>query len=249
MTKLEAVNEGNLAKNMLGVIERNDVIKEEDRNFLAKNKESIQKTLVKTHMWRTKWQHESILSDRFFPSIHAKFHQALLEQKVHFEESIRLAKEYSLKELEIEGFFLDLEDLVNDTEINEKRKWIKERKIQIEITDLNSQLMQMRIAMDYRMKEIKSWEEIKDKLFSILSERGFTEEQIYDKEFGEFENLFYLFINNLAGVANSTDGAEVNNILALAVWAINRAKQMEIYDTLVARCSAEQLKLIKTISG
>ena len=102
----------------------------------------------------------------------------------------------------------------------------------------------MKIAMDYRMKEVRSWENIKTILLQRLLESGMTEEQVYNKEFGELEAYFYLFINNLKGLEASTDGGEVNNLLGLAKWIWSKAKAMGVLSQLLQRCTAEQMLII-----
>lgn len=236
---LVKVDENSLAVEMLSTLDRNEVIKQEDKDFLQAKKVSLQKTLVKTHMWRTRWQHDSILSDRFFPTIHAKFHQAMLEQKVHFGESIRLAKEYALKEIEYEEKLLDKEDAAENIS-DERRLELVERKLDIEMAEIKNQLMEMRVAMDYRMKEVKSWEDIKTGLINVMKNEGLTEEQIYNKEYGEFDGYFYLFLNNFKSIDASTDSGEVNNLVGLAKWAVTKAKQMRVYDDLYENCNEEQ---------
>jgi hypothetical protein len=238
-----------IADQMLMTLERTDVISQEDYKFLVENKESLQKTLVKTHMWRTKGQHDSILSDSFFPSLHGKFHQAILEQKVQFSESIRLAKEYELQVLTLEEKEIELEELQfrisNPTDLVSsyvrRKEDVMVRKLQVEISSLKYSLTDMKIAMDYRMKEVKSWENIKNDLITEMVKKGLNEEQIYDKEYGELENYFFTFLNNLKGVKHSTDGGEVNNLIGLAIWVVQRSKELNAYNTLVGYCNAEQL--------
>jgi len=257
-----SVIEKPVATQMLAILNRNEVISPEDNKFLADHSVSLQKTLVNTWIWRTQAQHESILSDQFHPTMHSKFHQAILEQKVQFTESVRLAKEYSILQLRKEEKMIELEELEErknnvlsiagkfsedskKTEARELRKAeIAINRVQIELQEIAYQLTEMKIAMDYRMKEVRSWEEIKEALLAKMQSLGLSEEQIYNKEFGELESYFYLFVNNLRGLEKSTDGGEVNNLIGLARWIWNKARVMGVLAQLLERCTAEQILLI-----
>jgi len=246
-----------VANQMLKVLERNEVISDEDNKFLVDHAPSLQKTLVNTWIWRTQAQHESILSDQFHPTLHSKFHQAILEQKVQFTESVRLAKEFALLKLKQEELVIDLDEHMEVLKLNQdlegsnpakeraiRKQEIAINRIQIELQEIEYQLTEMKIAMDYRMKEVRSWENIKTILLQRLLESGMTEEQVYNKEFGELEAYFYLFINNLKGLEASTDGGEVNNLLGLAKWIWSKAKAMGVLSQLLQRCTAEQMLII-----
>lgn len=236
----------NLTKQLVGIIDESDVISEEDKKFLMESRESLQKTLLNTWMWRTPAQHETIISDRFFPTPHSKFHQALLEQKVQFTEAARLSKEIQLKKLEIEDKIIDLEEVeATQGEVENvfeiKRLNVQKRRLNVEIRDSNSELMQMKIAMEYRMREVKSWERIKGIILNFMKEQKIPESAIYDKTAGEIEAYFFTFLNNIKGLENSTDGAEVNNLIGLAQWAVKKAKEAGLFEQLKASCTEEQL--------
>jgi len=138
------------------------------------------------------------------------------EQKVQFTESVRLAKEYAMHLLVKEDNTIDLESvkeeisemLLKKSPSNEelrklRKKEIQKNRIEIALQEIEYQLTEMKIAMDYRMKEVKSWEKLKEILIERMKDLGLSEEQIYNKEFGELEGYFYLFINNLKGLEKS----------------------------------------------
>ena len=218
------------------------VIKPEHMNFLQVHREHLASVLENTHMWRTDTQKRSILSDHFYPTIHSKFHQAILEQKVQFDQAMYLAKDFELKKLEIEESNCDLEE-VDAT----KRGDIKSRKIKLEIQFKQYELKNMQIAMDYRMKEVMGWQAILDDLLSIMRKENISEEAIWNKNNGEITSMFFSTLNNLQGLENSNDGAERNNLVSLASFAVKQAKQAGIFDTLKTQLNETQLKYLKAL--
>jgi hypothetical protein len=69
-------------------------MKPEDTQFLMDNSQHLGLVMEKTFMWRTNFQKRSIINDVNHPTNHSKFHQAILEQKVQFDQTLYLAKEF-----------------------------------------------------------------------------------------------------------------------------------------------------------
>jgi hypothetical protein len=218
------------------------VIKKEDVDFLMDHKESLALTLEKTQMWRTDVQKLSIVSDFNFPTIHSKLHQTILEQKVQFDQAMYLAKDFELKKLEIEELECDLEELTDS-----KRDFVRRKKISLEMAFKQYELKNMQIAMDYRMQEVRGWEKIKEELLVILREQGIPEDTIWSKNDGEVTSIFFQSLNNLQGLKNSTDAAEVNNLLSLARFAVQQAKQLGVIEKLKTQCNEVQLSFLNQI--
>lgn len=228
--------------NIVEAVKNLPVLKEEDVHFLQTHKESLAMVLEKTYMWRTDGQKRSIVSDFNHPTVHSKLHQAILEQKVQFDQAMYLAKDFELKKLEIEELECDLEEL-EDT----KRSQIKGRKIALELQFKQYELKNAQIAMDYRMREVKGWEKIKEECITYMRREGVPDEQIWNKEAGELAALFFQALTNLEGIRNSTDGGEVNNLLALARFAVQQVKQAKMFDAFLPNCNSIQINSLRIL--
>jgi hypothetical protein len=230
--------------NMLDTIRPMSVIKKEDQQFLVAHKEHFAQVFEKTHIWRTDTQKRSIVSDTYHPTLHSKFHQSILEQKVQLEQSFYLAKDFELKKLEIEELMLDLEDLA-DPETATARDNIKRRKLEVEIQFKKYELDQMVIAMNYRMSEVKGWQNIQDQLLEEMRASGMDEDTIWTKDAGEVEAMFFTTLTNLQGLAKTTDGAEATNLIALAKFYVQKVFEAGRLPELKAKCNAAQLDSLK----
>lgn len=233
------------------------IIKEEDAKFLAEHTEHLGKVMEKTYIWRTDNQKRSIINDLQFPTLHSKFHQSILEQKVQFDQAMYLAKDFEMKKLEIEELQCDLEDLdeeensyenYEDDQYGEyeeksskKRRDIKRRKIMLDISFKQYELKQMQINMHYRMSEIKGWQGIEDELLEKLRAEGVSEEDIWNKDRGEIISTFFVAMNRLQGIQKTTDSGEFNNLISIAVYAYNTAKQAGLLDELKNQLNDRQL--------
>ncbi len=240
------LTEQSISNDIIQYVNTFQLLEREDKEFLAKNKEHLGKVMMNTFMWRTDFQKRSIISDNYHPTLHSKFHQAILEQKVQFTEAVRLAKDFELKKIEIEKLRLDLEELKDD---NQKRFVIKEKELQVKIQYEEFELQEMKIAMQYRMKEVKNWISIQNELLSQMKNQKMDDNQIWDKETGEIEDMFFMFLTNLKGIEKSTDGGEVNNLLALAKFGIDQAKSKGIYNKLVECCNNQQINAINLVEN
>jgi hypothetical protein len=220
------------------------ILKKEDVSFLQEHSKHLAQVLEKTHIWRTDVQKKSIINDYHFPTLHAKFHQAMLEQKVQFDQAMYLAKDFELKKLEVQELQCDLEDL-GDT----RRDEIKRRKLEIEIQFKTYELNQMQIAMHYRMSEVKGWQEIQENLLKGLRASGVSEEEIWSKNQGEISSMFFLSLNNLQQLQSTTDSAERGNLISAALFSYNTVKQAGLLEEFRARCNPSQLASLQMIEG
>jgi hypothetical protein len=235
------VRDANTAvSNILETIRPMSVIKKEDQQFLVEHKEHFAQVFEKTYIWRTNTQKLSIVSDSYHPTLHSKFHQAMLEQKVQLDQTFYLAKDFELKKLDIEELLLDLEELTDSA-----RDEIKRKKLQIEIQFKKYELDQMVIAMNYRMAEVKGWQTIQEDLLKKMRESGMDEETIWSKDAGEVESMFFATLTNLQGLAKTTDGAEANNLVALAKFYVQKIAESGRLPELKTKCSAAQLDSLK----
>lgn len=235
------VKDANTAvSNILEAIKPMSVIKKEDQQFLVEHKEHFAQVFEKTHIWRTDTQKLSIVSDNYHPTLHSKFHQAILEQKVQLDQTFYLAKDFEMKKIEIEELMLDIEDLGDSA-----RDDLKRRKFEIELQFKKYELDQMVIAMNYRMSEVKGWQKIQADLLIKMRESGMDEETIWSKDAGEIEAMFFGTLTRLQGLAKTTDGAEANNLIALAQFYVQRVQESGRLPELKKKCNKAQLDSLK----
>lgn len=228
--------ENSLVTDIVEAVRKLPVIKAEDAKFLQENSKHLTQVLENTHMWRTDEQKRQILNDFHFPTIHAKFHQAMLEQKVQFDQAMYLAKDFEVKKLEIEELECDIEELGDS-----KRDDIKRRKFGIELQFKQYELKQLQIAMDYRMKELKGWQDIQNNLLAKMRDQGIDEQAIWSKDEGEITAMFFHALNQFASINTTTDSAERGNLIAAATHAVNRVKESGRLEELKGKCNELQL--------
>lgn len=234
--------EKSLVTEIVEAVRQLPVLKEEDAKFLQEHSKHLTQVMHSTHMWRTEEQKKQIINDFHFPTLHAKFHQAILEQKVQFDQTMYLAKDFELKKLEIEELECDLEEL-GDT----KRDLIKKRKHTIELQFKQYELKQLSIAMGYRMKEIKGWQAIQEEILIKMREGGIDEDTIWSKDEGEFTSMFYHALNQLSSVGTTTDSAERGNLIAMATYVVKKAKESGLLEKLKSKCNDIQLQSLKAL--
>ena len=243
-TSLILVDDNRAVSTILDAVKSVPVMKEEDFKFLQEKSEHLQTVMESTHMWRTDLQKESIINDIDFPTIHAKFHQCILEQKVQFDQTMYLAKDFENLKLDMELLECDLDDLKPIGE--SKRDDIKRRKIELDIKFKTYELQQMRIAMKYRMSEVKGWQAIEERLLETMRNNGISEEDIWNKSSGEIKSMFYIAINRIKGLdGGQKDTGEFNNIIAYAVYAYNTAKNAGLLEELLTNCNEVQMRSIQ----
>lgn len=220
------------------------VMKADDMAFLQSKSKHLAAVMERTHIWRTDAQKLSIINDFHFPTLHAKFHQAMLEQKVQFDQTMYLARNFEMKKLEIEELECDLEEL-GET----RRDQIKRARLELEMKFKTYELDQMRIEMMYRMSEVRGWQTIQEHLFGQMKEAGMSDEAIWSKEHGDTEAMFFLALNNLQNVGAVTDSAERGNLVSLALHVYKTAKQAGILEQLRAKCNGAQLAALAMLEG
>jgi hypothetical protein len=218
-----------------------------DIQFLEEKREHLAAVLERTHIWRTDTQKRSIVSDGYHPTPHSKFHQAMLEQKVQFEQTLYLAKDFESKKLEIEEIECELEEL-ESSDLSEKRKDIKKRKLLLDLNFKQFELKQMQISMHYRMDEVKGWQTIEEDLLKTMREvEKLPEDLIWSKDRGELVSFFFVSMTNLQGLQTSSDGAERNNLVNLARFTYGEVLRRGILDQLKPMLNPEQAASAKFI--
>lgn len=249
-----------LAENMLALVQNLQIIKKEDQKFLVEHKERWQNVVEKTFIWRTLQQKLSIIHDQYHPTAHAKFQQSILECKVFFEQAVELHAQAEVIKNDLEALVLDKEEVegflakgVWEKEdgqalkfapgsVNERRLQLKIRELDLKIQQKTYGLQQCQVQMTYRMKEIRDWKDIQDKLMDVMREQGMTEEQMWDKQSGEAESHFFLFLGNYQAVHQSKDTGEIQNLTALARHGIEQAMALGKFEEWSKRCDHNQIK-------
>jgi hypothetical protein len=229
-------------ESVVGVIEAVKdlpVLRPDDLHFLQEKSAHLGQVMERTQMWRTDIQKASIINDVHFPTDHAKFHQAMLEQKVQFDQAMYLAKDFELKKLDIDEKELEYSELTDSP-----RDLIKKKRLEIELQFMRYELKQMQIAMQYRMQEVKGWQAIQEELLEKMRKNGMDEDSIWSKNDGELKAMFFLAMNNLQALPTTTDSAERSNLISLAMFTYQNAKRSGLIDQFKAEASKAVLDSI-----
>lgn len=240
MYELQTTESKELLAEIFGALKDVQIFKKDDYGFLVEHKEHLAAVFENVHMWRTDSQKRSIISDAYHPTLHSKFHQAICEQKVQLDQAFYLAKDFEMKKLEIEELAIDLSELGETP-----RDDVKRRRIQIDMQFKQYELKQMEIAMNFRMSEVKGWQQLEEQLLEQMRAEGMEEEVIWNKNAGEIEYMFFQFLTNLQGLKNSTDGAEAHNLVALAKFGVQQAKEIGKFDEWLKRCNPAQMDSLR----
>ena len=95
--------------------------------------------------------------------------------------------------------------------------------------------------MLYRIDELKDWKNTEDKLIEEMKNLGYTDEQIWDKNFGQREAYFLLFLTKYQGVKQSKDSGEIHNLTYLARFAVEEAAKDGLFEDYLKRCDRTQI--------
>lgn len=148
-----------------------------------------------------------------------------------------------------------LKQNLNDSDVYTKAKLdIKVRRLEAQIDgieiDLKSKQMELndcKTAMDFRMKEVISWQNLQTELMAQLADEGYTEEEMFNKEAGEIEYQFFWGLNNFQGITVTKDGAEKVNLIALARHGIDQAIKAGKFENFFKRCNKDQLWALEAL--
>lgn len=162
-------------------------------------------------------------------------------------------KELDLEQLAKEADTINLKivngELKQESDAYQKAKLdIKVRRLEAEVDNIDIELkakqMELndcKIAMEFRMKEVMSWQNLQKELMAQLAEEGYSEDEMFSKEAGEIEYQFFWGLNNFQGITVTKDGAEKVNLIALARHGVDQAIKSGKIDQFVKRCNNEQL--------
>ena len=162
------------------------------------------------------------------------------------DQTYYLAKEFKLKQIEGKRLALEIEEyknkLVPDSNMLEDRKLqldIEEAEVKLQAVTI--ELNKMKTSMNYRMLEVKGWQEIQEQLLIEMRAAKMTEEEIWDKNTNETMSMFLYALDNLKGVDNSNDGAEVNNLINLARFTTERMIAAGAFEDALSLCNEDQI--------
>lgn len=248
-TSLQLITSSENVSSLVQSVKNVPIMKEEDAKFLMEHTEHLGMVLDKSFMWRTDAQKRSILTDTDFPTLHSKFHQAMLEQKVQFEQTMYLVKEFEQLKLDIQLLECDLEELEDDPNKSDKRKKIEGDKIRLDMSYKRFELNQMQVQMNYRMAEIKGWQKIEEEIMNKLRASGMTDEEIWNKEEGESQFLFLLALNKLMVAINTNDVEGLKAVIPLALFVYQEAERNGKLDVYRSECTENQLNMINWIAN
>ena len=254
------VNPDNIARNLVSLTTRTDIMTPEDKKFFIDNTERWGMVQQNCHIWRTSTEKRSILSE--LPTTHLKFHQAILENKVFVDETVRLAKDAEIQKLDAEELYVDIENIKEEiSEFTKQRedyeedsseykqlsyrirkKDIELRKKTVELQEKAYQIQQSAIAMKYRVDELKDWKQFEDEMIEQMKSEGFTDEEIWDKNSAQLLGYFYLFLTKFNAVKSSTDSGEVHNLTYLARFAVDEIIKIGSFEDAVIRCDRTQIQ-------
>lgn len=247
-TSLQLITSSENVSTLVQSVKNAPIMKEEDAKFLMTHTEHLGMVLDKSFMWRTDAQKRSILTDTDFPTLHSKFHQALLEQKVQFEQTMYLVREFEQLKLDIQLLECDLEELERETYKSEKRRKIEGDKIKLDMSYKRFELNQMQVQMNYRMAEIKGWQKIEEEIMDKLRASGMSDEEIWNKEEGEAQFLFLLALNKLTIALNTQDPDSIKAVIPLALFVYQEAQRSGKLDVYKAECNPQQLEMVEWIA-
>lgn len=248
-TSLQLITSSENVSGLVQSVKNAPIMKEEDAQFLMEHTEHLGMVLDKSFMWRTDAQKRSILTDVDFPTLHSKFHQAMLEQKVQFEQTMYLVRDFEQLKLDIQLMECDLEELEADTSKSDKRKKIEGDKIRLDMSYKRFELNQMQVQMNYRMAEIKGWQKIEEEIMDKLHEAGMSDEDIWNKEEGEAQFLFLLALNKLTVAIRTNDTDGLKAVIPLALFVYQEAERNGKLNVYRSECNETQLEMVNWIAN
>jgi len=144
-------------QNALKIILDSEILKKEDFSILDGMEQELSDSFNKGQLFRTATEMSiSVLTDTKFPTPDAKYWQAVKEQNVMFENLANLSYEFRKNQVNIKSLARQVENKNEDP--------LKKEMAQIEMEQaIFRSKCQEREAKD-RIREIKLWHEIKEKL-------------------------------------------------------------------------------------
>ena len=185
-------------------------------------------------IWRTFTEaYFSVLDDVRFPTPDSKYHQAIREQLVFYDQLVMLSFEFREKEIDLAE---TLEKLNTATGGYDKQRLeVKRDRLQYEIDGIKRQ------AKD-RIRELQMWSEIKASLIEN------SEFDTANKDTGELIALTIRYCREALMInrANCSDPGAVVNILAQATTCLKECSRRGIMSQLPPECRTVQKRITET---
>ena len=183
-------------------------------------------------VWRT-WTEAnfSVLDDIHFPTPAAKYHQAVREQLVFFENTVLLSYDYREKQIDLD----EVQEKLQTTEGYEKRR------LEVRRDRLIFELEGMKLQAKDRIRELQMWSEIKASL--VASEEFDTQ----NKDTDELVALTIRFCREalLLEKSRNSDPGAVTNIIGQATTCLRECSRRGIMGTLPSECRTVQKRIGK----
>ena len=147
----------------LGVTKIKDVsiLESNDMKSISKLTNELQRVFEVHQLWRTETEMRySVLNDVSFPTPASKYWQCIREQNAFWEQLVQLSCDYQKTQGELELAEIDFDEIKGSSKKSNALRKIKDS----EIKQKQFGLMQMRLKAHDRVREIKTWEKIKDEL-------------------------------------------------------------------------------------
>ena len=150
----------NLDYDKLALADLGIVLAKDDLSYIRTVTSELKRSYDHQVKWRTKFIMENgILNDQKFPTPASKWFQCIREELVFWEELVRTAIQYSRAKINKEKLELKIKQLGN----SEMERLDKELLL-LDITEKEFEMINAKRDAKERVREIKHWEEIKDKL-------------------------------------------------------------------------------------
>jgi len=134
------------------IIEKGDILSNDDISFVANNITAIQKNWEKRQVWRTETEMRiSVLNDIKFPTAASKYWQSVREQSVFYENLVTLSFDYRRNAIDIKKV---LKSIAAETDELERDL------LQVDLEEMQFRQINMEQAAKDRMREIRLWSKI-----------------------------------------------------------------------------------------
>lgn len=194
----------------------NDLLTIDQSKELSKLIEEIRSGWENQIIWRT-WTEAnfSVLQDLKFPTNAAKYHQAVKEQLVFFENLVELS--FCYQEAQI--------DLAETEEKLHLAEGFEKRRLEVKRSRLIFSIEGMKLQAKDRIREIKMWSEIK----ASLDDGSFDTK---NKDTDELIGLTIRYCRELPAARRSKDTGAAINIVGQAATMLAECKRRGIAEQL-----------------
>lgn len=158
----------------IDVLRGTELVKPEDFEFLYDHVDKYEKRFRTRAIYRSRIEMvASVLNDSDHPTTDSKYWQAICEQNVQLTELINLSYEAKKTEADNELLSAEIEELEEELDnssdhIEVKKLKAKIKKKRIELAQSQFVITQQQKVAQERLREVKTWEEIIEKLESNL---------------------------------------------------------------------------------